>query len=89
VYTTKLTQLCFHENTDTPTGLGTSSAEKVFGVNFERLVTLKRQFDPENVFKTGHDLLPGVQVAARLAVGPERVTSSLFLTRGRNVATVA
>lgn len=45
------------------TGLG-NTARAVFGVNTERVVTLKKKYDPNNVFRKWIDLLAPEPVAA-------------------------
>jgi len=73
-------------------GFGSSSTKKLFGVNFERLVTLKRRYDPQNVFAKGHNLLPGTQVSGngvRSSLVPVPINGNLFAAVGRNVATLA
>ncbi|KAF4637157.1 hypothetical protein G7Y89_g905 [Cudoniella acicularis] len=72
-------------------GFGSSSPEKLFGVNFERLVALKKHYDSENIFAKGHNLLPGTQArgnVVRSSLVPERV-NAISETPGRKVATVA
>jgi len=44
-------------------GLDESTAQQTFGVNFNRLVELKKEVDPTNVFSKGHNLLPAIGLA--------------------------
>jgi hypothetical protein len=67
-------------------GFGNSSAQKLFGVNYERLVSLKRRYDPLNVFAKGHNLLPRVQLVRSV---PEEVSNNPLTTLTRTVATSA
>ncbi len=58
----------------------------MFGVNYERLVSLKRRYDPLNVFAKGHNLLPGVQFARS---APEEGSNNTLTKLTRAVATSA
>jgi FAD/FMN-containing dehydrogenase len=40
-------------------GLGDTRTRDIFGGNYEKLVELKRQYDPENVFNRAYNLIPG------------------------------
>lgn len=41
------------------TGLGDTRTKDIFGGNYEKLVELKRQYDPENIFSKAYSLIPG------------------------------
>lgn len=34
------------------------TAHNIWGANFERLVTIKRRYDPDNVFRLNHNIDP-------------------------------
>ncbi|KAM3069544.1 hypothetical protein ACMFMG_005648 [Clarireedia jacksonii] len=40
-------------------GLGDTRTKDLFGGNYEKLVKLKRQYDPENLFSKAYNLVPG------------------------------
>ncbi|KAF8865217.1 hypothetical protein BDZ45DRAFT_701249 [Acephala macrosclerotiorum] len=68
---------------------GSADAKKLFGVNYERLVALKKFYDPENGFAKGHNLLPGVNdfdMQVKTPLTPV-LTHGSFI--GRTVAIVA
>jgi hypothetical protein len=66
--------------------LGNTSAEKLFGANYERLVSLKKRYDPLNIFAKGHNLLPAAKGVRSV---PEQVSNNTLTTLTRAVATSA
>ena len=54
----RILSICFNVLTILVTG---QNANEVFGVNAERLVSLKKRYDPQNIFKKWVDLLPVLQ----------------------------